>query len=364
MTKNNKRILVVAYRFFPPRRGGELTLFEQLEYLTSRGYFCTALHFRGWDGRVFKKERIFKRKGIQIIQSVDDSEGYIKSVIMAEQPSIVYASSFPAPKTLALAKHAGIKTILGVYSIGDIKNIYTGKYRSFSQRGLVCMRPASVFKLADAVVAPSLFLGRAVRRFARKSVKVIYPVSPLDKVKADKGSRKYITIINPAPEKGISLMAAIAASLPSYQFLVVGKFSRVEKYAEYSFNFLRQMRNVTLLPYQDTLRKVYEKTKILMMPSLLDESFGRVVWEAMVNGIPVIASKKGNLPFLVRDAGFLCSLANVKSWRESIKRLMNNNSEYKKKSRIAYKLSSKYDYEIEMRKLHCLTETLINKTIE
>ena len=37
---------------------------------------------------------------------------------------------------------------------------------------------------------------------------------------------------------------------------------------------------------------VYSKTKLLLMPSLWDESFGLVAAEAMPNGIPVLASNR------------------------------------------------------------------------
>ena len=43
-------------------------------------------------------------------------------------------------------------------------------------------------------------------------------------------------------------------------------------------------------------------TKIMLVPSLFLESFGRVAAEAMINGIPVIASNRGALPEVLSDA--------------------------------------------------------------
>ena len=52
-------------------------------------------------------------------------------------------------------------------------------------------------------------------------------------------------------------------------------------------------------------RDFYRVSQILLMPSLWNESFGRVPVEAMINGIPVLASDRGSLPEVIGEAGFL-----------------------------------------------------------
>ena len=68
-------------------------------------------------------------------------------------------------------------------------------------------------------------------------------------------------------------------------------------------------RNITTMPYAPDPRTfyptVYSLTKLLLMPSLWYESFGLVAAEAMLNGIPVLASNRGALPETIGDAGFL-----------------------------------------------------------
>ena len=137
MKKRNrkKRILLVSCHFYPPREGGEQAVFEQMQYLLSKGYSCTSLHFRTWDGRPFEHTKSFKYKGIKMIQSnCENDENTIKEAIAKEEPTIVYTYSFPAPKTLSIARKMGIKTILGVYSIPEIHDIYTGKSTSYNCR--------------------------------------------------------------------------------------------------------------------------------------------------------------------------------------------------------------------------------------
>ena len=44
-------------------------------------------------------------------------------------------------------------------------------------------------------------------------------------------------------------------------------------------------------------------TKILLVPSLFPEPFGRVAAEALINGIPPLVSDRGALPETVAGAG-------------------------------------------------------------
>jgi glycosyltransferase involved in cell wall biosynthesis len=52
-------------------------------------------------------------------------------------------------------------------------------------------------------------------------------------------------------------------------------------------------------------RDFYRVSRLVLMPSLWDESFGRVAAEALVNGLPVLASRRGALPEVLAQAGFL-----------------------------------------------------------
>src|SRR5438045_3878818 len=85
-------------------------------------------------------------------------------------------------------------------------------------------------------------------------------------------------------------------------------------------------------------RDFYRVSRLVLMPSLWDESFGRVAAEALINGIPVLASNRGALPEVLEAAGLLLevpphyapdtrlvpSAAEEAPWVEAILRLWDD----------------------------------------
>ena len=54
------------------------------------------------------------------------------------------------------------------------------------------------------------------------------------------------------------------------------------------------------------------------------EQFGRMLIEAMACGVPVVASRSGEIPHVVGDAGLIVDEADVASWTAAIERLLGD----------------------------------------
>ncbi|MDZ7617442.1 MAG: glycosyltransferase, partial [Patescibacteria group bacterium] len=116
-----------------------------------------------------------------------------------------------------------------------------------------------------------------------------------------------VTFVNPQTAKGGFVFARIAEQLarrrPDIPLLVVQGRSQD--------GALEQTRvdlsgaNLQVIDSTADPRTFYARTKLLLMPSLCNESFGLTAAEAMLNGIPVLASNRGALPATVSDGGFL-----------------------------------------------------------
>jgi len=69
--------------------------------------------------------------------------------------------------------------------------------------------------------------------------------------------------------------------------------------------------------------EIYNEIDVLVVPSLWDEPFGRVIIEANSYGIPVIASNRGGIPEIIEDNrnGFIFDPDNTSELIDVIKRI-------------------------------------------
>ena len=132
-----------------------------------------------------------------------------------------------------------------------------------------------------------------------------------NRVQAHDRQARYVTFVNPEPVKGGFVFAGIARELerrrPEIPLLVVEGRTSGASLKEFDLD-LERFSNVTIRRRTADPRGFYAESKLVLMPSLWNESFGLVAAEAMINGIPVIASDRGALPEVVGDGGILLNI--------------------------------------------------------
>src|SRR5437764_15303430 len=76
--------------------------------------------------------------------------------------------------------------------------------------------------------------------------------------------------------------------------------------------------------------RLYGDAKVLLVPSTYPEAWGRVVPEAQMSGIPVVATAIGGLPEAVGEGGILIDpAASAKSWSRTVSDLWDNDNAYR-----------------------------------
>lgn len=102
----------------------------------------------------------------------------------------------------------------------------------------------------------------------------------------------YVTMINPSQIKGIAIFLALAQALPEIPFAAVPTWATTDA----DLAALRALPNMQIFPPNNNLDELFAQVRVLITPSLWGESFGQVVVDAMLRGVPVMASNVGGLP--------------------------------------------------------------------
>uniref|UniRef100_A0A6C0CIF6 Glycosyltransferase 2-like domain-containing protein n=1 Tax=viral metagenome TaxID=1070528 RepID=A0A6C0CIF6_9ZZZZ len=134
--------------------------------------------------------------------------------------------------------------------------------------------------------------------------------------------QKKITLIGTEELKGHDIFVKIAERLPDEQFMIVGDGLS-------SFLDVANLpKNIELMPRTEEVAKVYQKTKILVMPSKWD-ACPMVPVEANFNNIPVVAHDLPGIREALFDHGwFVDNREDVDEWVEMIKQItLGNDSE-------------------------------------
>ena len=160
---------------------------------------------------------------------------------------------------------------------------------------------------------------------------------------------EYVTFINPSLQKGAYPFVRIAHELsrrrPDIPILVVQSRGNRDTLAACGLD-LGHCRNIRFMPNTNDPRQFWGVTKIALMPSLCPENQPLVAVEAMINGIPIIASDWGRTPETVGDGGLVLPLParltpvthmlptaeEVQPWVEAVIRLWDDAAFYETQS--------------------------------
>ena len=221
--------------------------------------------------------------------------------------------------------------------------LHNGLHRGFS------------FEDCDLVFTPSEQSARMYRELDGVDVKSVGQFINKQRILAtrrdQKDNIKYVVLVNPTPEKGMAIFTKLhevfSQRHPEIPFLVV---KSVGNYAV----LMNQLHNadgtkylqgdkatcaeqIKVAEHTDDPRLIYDIARVVVMPSVWHEAWGCVATEAVMNGIPVLASKSGGLPEAVREGGILLdapvstqrdyrcvpSDEEIMPWVEALERCLN-----------------------------------------
>lgn len=185
-------------------------------------------------------------------------------------------------------------------------------------------------EFAKKISVPSNCAANVYRERFGVDVKSIPPlIRPFMRRIEENGSqpeRKYCVFVNPEISKGFSIFVSLARAaytqFPDIRFLLVEGRENLEIIKRRCLPFLQGIKNVDFMHSTTNPQDFYELARVLLVPSLNPETFCRVAAEALMNGVPVLASDRGALPEVIGDAGI--SIPPPSSLPENTVRLLSD----------------------------------------
>lgn len=184
---------------------------------------------------------------------------------------------------------------------------------------------------ATQTIANSKFTASRIMELFGTNSSIIYPPIKADNYKVPYNKDGFITMVNPRTiYKGPDIFLNIANQLSQKEFLLVGPIGPVDVKKR-----VKEMSNVTHWEWCENMRNVYSESKVVVIPSRVEESFGRVAAEAMVSGIPCVVSDRGGLPEVVGETGeIISSIESAESWIRGINQALERHQPEAQQERV------------------------------
>ena len=215
---------------------------------------------------------------------------------------VLYAQNLWAPTAINSFSGKTVRFIRDEYDLNIWGNYHTGckkvakaVYQKLQWLGYkrYCDDNTEAMKKTDEVIANSNYMAGQIKQIFGRDSKIKYPNIDLEDLcqRYDRcaddipGKDKAVVMVGDSVVKGVRLFCEISKRFPDEKFMI---FSR-------AVDTPKQKNNIIYMPWQKDPAEIYKYAKLVLVPSLWNEAYGRVAAEARSLDIDVIVSDKGGL---------------------------------------------------------------------
>lgn len=250
----------------------------------------------------------FRLHGVEVhaVTSHPNFRGYFADQIGGFEPSMIILST-DDPAQVLLEVAAGQSDARLVYLTRTTLALPFGPESAFPSE-----EKSELLRKTDGVVGVSQYVADYIRQWSGIPA-VALPISLMEPGPYPRLARfdnEFVTLVNPCAVKGISIFLALAERLPDVRFAAVPTWGTTEEDLEACHHHA----NVSVVDPVDNIDDLLKRTRVMLVPSLWAEARGRIIVEAMLRGVPVLASKVGGIPEAMMGVDYLLPVRPVERY--------------------------------------------------
>jgi glycosyltransferase involved in cell wall biosynthesis len=237
---------------------------------------------------------------------------------------------------------------------------------------------AALVREAAGIVTIGEHMAGYVKRYLGRDAAVIHP--PIYGMPPWPDYGRYgagpVLMVNPCAVKGISIFLALADRFADIEFAALESWGTTAR----DRRALASRDNVRIVAPVKRIDEVLSQTRCLLMPSLWYEGFGLIAMEALLAGVPVIASDSGGLEEAKRGTHYLLGVRpveryemifddrgmpravlgeqRIEPWVEALRRLLNDEEEYWAESKCSREAARAFVAKLDANALEHYLEAL------
>jgi surfactin synthase thioesterase subunit/glycosyltransferase involved in cell wall biosynthesis len=314
--------------YYPAHGGGDKSNRLLIEALAARGHECSVLAripVFGNEEREKYLEQLatrcvvvepgtepvaFRRAGVDVRVV---TRGPLKEIFAAEiarqRPDVVLTSTDDTAQVLlkeALQRQARV-----VYLARAPLALPFGPESAFPSD-----EKTQRIRRCNAVVGVSQYVADYIKRWAGIDA-VHVPIAlmePGDWPELGRFDNEFVTMVNPSAVKGVAIFLALADAFPAVKFAAVPMWGTTAD----DRTALAARPNVTLLQPVDDINMLLKRSCVLLVPSLWAEARSRMIMEAMLRGVPVMAADVGGIPEAKLGVPYLLPVRQIEHYEPRV----------------------------------------------
>jgi len=320
-------ILVLNEWGYPPFGGGENWILDTCRVM-NRKYDCYMLCFRNQFKNVeYQNYEIVNLDYCKIILMKKDITEIFK-LVYDLKPKLICHQGVERIFAMKVANCTGVPFVSGFCFWNDMIQFEDESNIGMMTKQQKISPDYRVIKSNSYVYCVSKFMNDILEKNGEKNIPVIESISLRDNFMTKFSTRnfearKYVSILNIHHLKGGKVILEMLKKLDKKIPILLINTERLNPLLtsiEQEVKRRNATNNINIYYSKkvDDIKSVYEVSRIVLIPSIVDETFCRVGYESMMNGIPVLASKAGNLRYLLDGYADFLNPHNPKEWIDKV----------------------------------------------